>query len=168
MPKNSSKFKVPSFARIQNLNNHLFEVGGVEYEFFDGQFFKKISTLKNGSSFGEIALQRKCLRTAAIKAEVDCDFAILTKDGYDDSIAQITETMEQNRVTFLLNMHIFKGFSRSTVLSFYRNFKIVKFMRGQSVFSEGDPVEAVYIIFKGDFEMHKKLPKEDKRKQAYL
>ena len=76
--------------------------------------------------------------------------------------------MEQNRVTFLTNMHIFKGFSRSTVLGFYRNIKIVKYLRGQYVFSEGDLVEKVYIIFKGDFEMYKKLPKEDKRKQAYL
>ena len=44
----------------------------------------------------------------------------------------------------------------------------VKFFRGQQVFSYSDPVKAIYIVLKGSFELNKKLPQEDKRKQAYL
>ena len=43
-----------------------------------------------------------------------------------------------------------------------------KFIRGQEVFSIGEPARAVYIVLKGSFEMQRKFPHEDKRKQAYL
>lgn len=53
---NHSNFRVPSFIRCRVLNNHQFEVDGVQYEFFDGQYFKREDILPNGSSFGEVAL----------------------------------------------------------------------------------------------------------------
>jgi len=82
-------FRLPSFVKLTELNNHYFEVGGDEYEYVGGKFFKRISTMKQGSSFGEIALQRKCMRTATIKTETDCEFAYMTKIGYQESILTI-------------------------------------------------------------------------------
>ena len=51
--------------------------------------------LIKGSSFGEIALQRKCTRTASIKTETDCQFMYLTKDAYQNSLMKIKEDIEQ-------------------------------------------------------------------------
>ena len=75
-------FRMPSFVKLTALNNHHFEIGGEEWEYIDGMYFKKISVLETGSSFGEIALQRKCTRTATIKTESNCQFAYMTKSGY--------------------------------------------------------------------------------------
>ena len=64
-------FRLPSFVKPSALNNHAFEVNDEAYEYVNGQYFKRVSILGQGSSFGDIALQRRCLRTASIKSETD-------------------------------------------------------------------------------------------------
>lgn len=49
-------FRLPSFARIQALNGHMFRVGDEEYEFVNGKYFRRIATLSDGDQFGEEAL----------------------------------------------------------------------------------------------------------------
>ena len=71
---------------VDGLFNHYFSVDGEEYEFVDGLFFKKVCVMPAGKSFGEIALQRRCLRTATIKSESVCEFAYLTKESYENSL----------------------------------------------------------------------------------
>ena len=56
MKMNNSAYRIPSFARVDALNNHMFEVNDVKYEYVSGNYFKKVETLDNGSSFGEVAL----------------------------------------------------------------------------------------------------------------
>lgn len=161
-------YRLPSFSNSIALNNHMFEVEGEAYEYVDGKYFRRVSKLKQGSSFGEIALQRKCMRTATVKTEEDCTFAYLTKSNFEDSLLSISLEVEQSRVTFLQSIPIFKGITRNKILSFYWNFGVVKCIRGQVIFSEASPVKFVYIVFKGKFTLLKKLAHEDKRKQAYL
>ena len=38
----------------------------------------------------------------------------------------------------------------------------LKFVRGQTVYSEGDDAKSVFIVYKGEFELAKKLPKLDR------
>lgn len=161
-------FRLPSFVSLKVLNNFIFEANGEVFEYVDGMFFKKVASLIKGSSFGEIALQRKCTRTASIKTETDCQFMFLTKDSYQSSLMKIKEDVEQERVTFLKNIPFFRAFSRSTVLSFYWGFQQIKYYRNGVVFDENDEASFVYVVFKGTFEMQKKLPVEDKRLQAFL
>ena len=54
------------------------------------------------------------------------------------------------------------------MLSFYWGFQEVNYYRNGVVFKELEQGKFVYIVFKGIFEMQKKLPHEDKRKQAKL
>ena len=90
-------------------------MSGVEYEFVDGRFFKKVDTLGQGRSFGELALQRRCRRTATVKTEADCQFAYLSKEDYESSIQKIAADLEEARLDFLKEMPIFKGFGRGRV-----------------------------------------------------
>ena len=73
----------------------MFKVNDIEYEYVGGQFFKRVATLPQGASFGEIALQRKCLRTATIKTESDAKFAYLVKDDYRSSLMKIAEDIDE-------------------------------------------------------------------------
>ena len=41
--------------------------------------------------------------------------------------------------------------------------KELKFVRGQTVYSEGSPANCVYIVYKGEFELAKKLPKQERQ-----
>ena len=38
----------------------------------------------------------------------------------------------------------------------------MKFTRGQTVYHEGQPAHAIYIVYKGEFELAKKLPRADR------
>ena len=50
-------YRLPSFTQPTNcLNNHLFEVGGEEYEYFNGAYYRRVKTLGQGGTFGEIAI----------------------------------------------------------------------------------------------------------------
>ena len=112
-------YRLPSFIRCRDLNDHQFEVNRETYEYVDGQYFTRVATLGAGKSFGDIALQRKCLTNANIKTERETHFAYMTRDAYINQIKKISEEMEQDRVTFLKNLPLFKPITRMTVLSFY-------------------------------------------------
>ena len=43
---------------------------------------------------------------------------------------------------------------------YYWDFERVKYIRGQAIFTDKDPVENAYIVCKGEFEMQKRLPKQ--------
>lgn len=131
-------FRLPSFVSPTALNNHIFEANGEIYEYVDGQYFKRVSMLYKGSSFGDIALQRKCTRTATIKTDTECQFMYLTKDAYQSSLMKIKEDIEQQRVNFIRNLPIFKLFSRKSILKFYWDFKEVKYFRHKVVYDERD------------------------------
>lgn len=38
-----------------------------------------------------------------------------------------------------------------------------KFVRGQTVYSEGSQAKNIFIVYKGEFEMAKRLPKLDRQ-----
>ena len=90
-------------------------MNGVEYEFVGGRFYKKVDTLGRGRSFGDVALQRRCQRTASIKTEVDCQFACLSKEHYESSVQKIAADLEDARLDFLKSIPIFRGFGRGRV-----------------------------------------------------
>ena len=161
-------YRLPSFVKPSALNNHVFEVNGEVYEFIDGQYFKRVSILEQGSSFGEIALQRRCLRTASVKTDSDVLVAFLTKAQYEASVMKIADEVEQDMVDFLLNIPMFKGLSRKKVLSFYWELHKAKYQQGQVVYAETESIDFVYIVYKGQFALDKHLPHEDRRKQARL
>lgn len=43
-------------------------------------------------------------------------------------------------------------------MNFYWELKKVKYVKGQVVFREGEACQSVFVVFKGNFEMQKKLP----------
>lgn len=161
-------YRLPSFANPNCLNNHWFEVNGEEFEYVDGTYYKRIKTLKAGDSFGEIAIQRKCLHKTNVKTESEVELAVLTKAAYESSLMKIADAIEQARVSFLCQLPIFKGYSRATVHRFFWDYlERVKFRRGQTVFTERDRAERAYIVHKGEFEMQKSLPRQKPLKAVH-
>ena len=65
-------------------------------------------------------------------------------------------------IEFLQNIPCFKSQTRKAIMRYTHFLKPVKFLRGQTVYSEGDLANCVYIVFKGEFELVKKLPKPDR------
>lgn len=63
--------------------------------------FQCINILRTGQSFGEIALRQTTPRTATIASRVDCHFAIVSKDTFNDCVAAFYEKTRDLEVKFL-------------------------------------------------------------------
>ena len=108
--------RMPEFVKLEALNPHLFTIGTETYEFLNGQYFKKVAVLGPGQSFGEIALQRRCRRTANVKTESLCEFIYLNSECFKKSLSLVQESFEQDMVAFLHSLPVFQDLTYKKVL----------------------------------------------------
>lgn len=67
--------------------------------------WNKVATLKEGSSFGELALiDKKGLRAARIVCSTKCSMGIITRDDYNKCLSKIVKKMREAKVAFLYSM----------------------------------------------------------------
>lgn len=151
--------EIPSFLRVDALNNFYFSVGSEEFEYVEGQFYRKEANLTCGDSFGQTALQKQCRQRTTVKSESYCEFACLNRDGYESCLRVIQEKIENKMVTFLSSVPIFVALTHSKLSSLFYQMKKHKFERGAFVFGTNMLAEYVYFVIKGSFEMQKTPPK---------
>ena len=154
---------VPTFLD-EKVPVHSFEMDGIEYEWFEGNYFKKVSEKLTGDSFGELALKVEKgvgTRAATIKCEGECHFATLSKEEYLSSLNRIDARLIMEQVEFLNHIPCFKTQSKKALVFFTKFLKKVEFTRGQTVYAEGTYAKSIYIVCDGEFELSKKLPRGD-------
>ena len=75
--------------------------------------------------------------------------------------------MEHKKVSktieFLQNIPCFKSQTRKAIQRYTHYLKPLKFVRGQTVYAEGSQASCVYIVWKGEFELIKKLPRPERQ-----
>ena len=81
---------------------HQFTVDDVTYEWLDGAYYKKVSEIYAGKSFGELALLKDDLRKATIKCEDDfVHFATLDQKNFQNSLQRIEAKRLNHLIEFL-------------------------------------------------------------------
>ena len=142
---------------------HQFTVDGATYEWMDSQYYKKVNEIRDEGSFGADALVSNQSRNATIKTMGDqVHFATLSKDQFVSSMLKIEQRKISKTIEFLMNIPCFKSQTRKAIQRFNNCLKSLKFTRGQTVYAEGNPADCVYIVYKGEFELAKKLPKPER------
>ncbi|KAL4455790.1 hypothetical protein ABPG74_003200 [Tetrahymena malaccensis] len=110
-----------------------------------------VKKLKEGQSFGELALIYNKPRLATIKCVKKCTFAVLEKNQY----LEILKTAEQRnilkQIDKLSEIPLFKQLSFEFLKEIYLNSEQIQFRKNDVVFSKGDPSNAVYIVQQGEF-----------------
>lgn len=72
--------------------------------------WNRVAVLKEGSSFGELALiDKKGLRAARIVCTTRCSMGIISRDDYDKCLAKIDKKHRSKMVNFLEQMPQFKS-----------------------------------------------------------
>ncbi|TNV87944.1 hypothetical protein FGO68_gene15687 [Halteria grandinella] len=134
------------------------------------QLFFQVTKLEQGMSFGELALNNNQPRAATIACREDCHFAVMVKADYQKCLQTITKKHLQTILDFLRELPFIKHgmSSRSQLIKLQFNLHKKEYKRGQFVTKESDPLEHVFIIIKGEFEVTKKvtIKCEDKREEA--
>ena len=63
--------------------NHVFCIKEQSFEYYNGFYFRLFKYCEDGYSFGEVALtEADRMRTATIKCESDCTFAVMDRKPY--------------------------------------------------------------------------------------
>lgn len=125
---------------------------------------RDIKHLKAGQIFGEVALKTKKPRSATVTAVTDCSFAIMTKHSFEVSLKNSVEKLKEKRLEMLKNFKIFSYFTKIKLEKLTYAMELKKYPIGAHIFKQGQSVDGIYLIKKGDFEIrcNMQLPKEEK------
>ena len=114
-----------------------------------------VINLKEGETFGDIALNKNYKRTATIICNEDCVFGTLTKKCYEICIKGALEKIRTNNLNFLVNCDLFNGIKPETFDKKYFNyFKIIYLTQGNFLFKQGDKRKEIYILKDGLIEIY--------------
>ncbi len=121
-----------------------------------------VINLKEGNTFGDIALSGNFKRTATIICNEDCIFGTLTKKTYDNCIKVTFEKIRLSNINFLINCDLFRGVKYEIFLKKYYNyFKIIHLKQGNLLFKQNDKRDEIYIIKNGLVEINIKSSYKD-------
>jgi len=118
---------------------------------------KKVSELKTGDSFGELALINSKPRLATIKTVTPTEFATLSKDQYKSILESLTKEEVDTKIKQLDSIPFFTEYSRNFKYRLLFAIEILDFYRDQTVFKEGSDDKNLYFVVNGEFEITKKM-----------
>jgi len=95
-------------------------------------YLKKVARLAEGASFGELALLTTKPRSSTIKAVTKVDMAILNKDQFKSIFAEVDKKILKHTIEHTLS-------------------------KQQVLYKEGNPLNYVYLITYGEFEVSKRV-----------
>ncbi|CDW81320.1 UNKNOWN [Stylonychia lemnae] len=124
---------------------------------FSFRFQQYVTTLRQGNSFGELALMYGKNRSATIETAEDTHFVTLEKKDYKKVLMEADEKKMTEELKYIRQFAILGQMTRITLHKLYLEINIMKFKRGQLVYKEGDPMTHMYLIKIGDFEQSKIL-----------
>lgn len=92
--------------------------------------FQEVARIRDGASFGELALLKDGPRAASIVTSTDCKFAILNKKDYLWTIGQEEKRRLKKIVEFFRKFRLFQPLRGHIIEKVFQNMKLVHFIRG--------------------------------------
>ena len=110
----------------------------------------EVAVLRNGDSFGELALmQEGNLRAASIIAKDDSEFLTIFRDDYSRILGAVSEHELADKVNLLRGLPAFRNVPHSMVRSVAYVMSTRDYARNALVLRQGDEVEDVYFVERG-------------------
>lgn len=165
-----SKIKVKRYSQNTNILNQ-----GEKGDFFYLIYYGKVAVciesskgdyvqtdvLKTGDVFGEIALSINVPRVATVKALATTMTFALDKDSFNEYIvkklgngADITQLIRVSKM--LLNNDVFSCLSSKQIFGLYQAMRKVIYKEGQTIFSQDEQGDCMFIIYDGKVEIERK------------
>jgi thioredoxin reductase/CRP-like cAMP-binding protein/Fe-S-cluster-containing hydrogenase component 2 len=126
--------------------------------------------LHSGTFFGELGLLSGRRRSATITASTDCLLLETPRKQILKLISSVESVKRHLDEAFILRQlpTIFPNASRNTILDLAAKAKLKNFKKDQTLFREGDPGDALYIIRKGQVKISRKDPSGTDVTRSYL
>ncbi|CAD8100137.1 unnamed protein product [Paramecium sonneborni] len=149
---------------------HVDSIGTKFYVILDGQVevlikrrgydeLESVRILRQGESFGELALIHRQPRLATIRCVTDSYFAVLDKQQFQQILHyEQTKKIEQN-VDYFAQISIFNQLNRTQLTQIYLNSFLYEYEKHQIVLQEGDKSDSFLIVKTGLFQVRKQINK---------
>ena len=121
--------------------------------------YYEIVQKNKGDTFGELALQHEdSKRTATILTNTDCILGYLSKNDYETCLSEIELKRRKNEVNFIMSFSIFDQMNWISFENKYFNyFKREYYYQGEKILKQGMPINKIYFIMDGQFEITSSL-----------
>ncbi|KAL4453473.1 hypothetical protein ABPG74_017680 [Tetrahymena malaccensis] len=137
---------------INLANNKDDEQNIKEGELVEEKYLKNLTQIENyypGYHFGNLDLlyEKKC--NLYLIARENCEFACLDKKQYN----QFIKKFDENRTHILMQeiSHSFPQWSKNRIKNYFLNFLVLKYKKGETVYSENEPPRGCYLVKDGNF-----------------
>lgn len=130
-----------------------FDIHDVEKLFQDGvlkyTFYKEI---KAGDHFGDLGIIRDKPRSATIICKDDCSFGILFSEEFKNIFSVVERKKFDEKIEFFKEF-LLKKVNENDLVKFVYAFEKRKLIRNEILYKEGDKINAVYLIKKGEVQV---------------
>lgn len=147
----------------------------IDNDLFHALFPKldRILKQKEGFSFGDVSLFKKCTRNSTVFCNTDCEFAVISKK-YETDFTYLMNWEQHSVHSFMKNFDLFNYWTVRGQLSNVSKFLVqhrVKY--GDFVYGTGEKTREIYFLFQGEIELQfeqknvrKFLDKNDNEKKV--
>ncbi|CAB9520636.1 Protein kinase 4 (Fragment) [Seminavis robusta] len=112
------------------------------------------TTLKNGDSFGEVALLFDVPRAATARAKTDCVLWKMHQHCFRGKLAHHALTQEEGIMDLLRRVELFVNMDDATLRKFANALELVHFAPDERIVNKGDEGKVFYIIDQGQVRIH--------------
>lgn len=110
---------------------------------------KRVNSIKEGDSFGELALLHDTPRSATIKTVMNTALWVLDRKEFSRILKEMNvQNYKENR-SFIDSVPLFQILSEGQKELLVSCFTMLKYIAGQKIVSEGDPGDLFYVIKEG-------------------
>ena len=126
---------------------------------------KNIGVLKDGQTFGELALLYGTPRTASIVAMTNSSMIKIDKAAFDKYVKNIFENQLQDQIEFLKICPLFQKVEKDPLIKLGVRTEIKKFSTGHVILQGNYKVDGIYLIRRGGVKVTRKIKfiKDDRR-----
>ena len=116
---------------------------------------EKLGEFGEGFSFGDIALIKKTVRNATIKAKENCILLTIDKDDYNKALLEFQKKkLSKDIEVFIKTYSFFKNFSHDRIISLFNCFKKKELLKGEYLYKQNEEDELLYFINNGTFSIY--------------
>jgi len=161
LPKyNDSLVKVSAYEFVERIQPV------IDYTIIEGRIkcqiatYKIVATLKDGDTFGEIALSKnekdERKRTATVITERECLFGTVLNNVYSSFLKEVEEKSRLILIGQALQHTLFKEVSIENFLkyNYFNFFNVLTYRNGQYLFQQGEIRNAIYFINDGIIDLY--------------
>ena len=113
---------------------------------------EKLAEFGEGFSFGDIALLKKTVRNATIKAKEDCILLTIEKNDYNKALLEFQKKkLSKDIEAFLKTYSFFKYFSHDKIINLFNLFSTKEIYKGDYLYKQNDEDESIYFVDYGIF-----------------